>query len=51
MAELIDVFKAMMRKGSWEKITVEEKEKNLFIKEKNFSKMVKSSVQPQLSVV
>jgi hypothetical protein len=31
MAELIDVFKAMMRRGSWDKITVEEKEKNFFI--------------------
>jgi hypothetical protein len=31
MAELIDVFNAMIKRGNWEAITVEEKEKNFFI--------------------
>jgi hypothetical protein len=38
MAELVDVFNAMMRKGSWDKITNEEKEKNFFIFNRFFSK-------------
>ena len=45
MAELIDVFKAMMRKGSWEKITVEEKEKNFFIFNRYFSKRYPEQAQ------
>lgn len=45
MAELIDVFKAMMRKGSWEKITVEEKEKNFFIFNRYFSKVYPRQAQ------
>lgn len=45
MAELIDVFKAMMRKGSWDKITVEEKEKNFFIFNRYFSKMYPEQAQ------
>jgi hypothetical protein len=45
MAELIDVFKAMMRKGSWEKITVEEKEKNFFIFNRYFSKVYPEQAQ------
>lgn len=45
MAELIDVFKAMMRKGSWEKITVEEKEKNFFIFNRYFSKRYTEQAQ------
>jgi len=45
MAELIDVFKAMMRRGSWDKITVEEKEKNFFIFNRYFSKMYPEQAQ------
>ena len=45
MAELIDVFKAMMRKGSWESITVEEKEKNFFIINRNLSKRYPEQAQ------
>lgn len=45
MAELIDVFKAMMRKGSWEKITIEEKEKNFFIFNRYFSKRYPEQAQ------
>jgi hypothetical protein len=45
MAELIDVFKAMMRKGSWDKITVEEKEKNFFIFNRYFSKVYPEQAQ------
>lgn len=45
MAELIDVFKAMMRRGSWDKITIEEKEKNFFIFNRYFSKMYPEQAQ------
>jgi hypothetical protein len=45
MVELIDVFKAMMRRGSWDKITVEEKEKNFFIFNRYFSKMYPEQAQ------
>jgi hypothetical protein len=45
MAELIDVFKAMMRRGSWDKITVEEKEKNFFIFNRYFSKVYPEQAQ------
>lgn len=45
MAELIDIFKAMMRKGSWEKITIEEKEKNFFIFNRYFSKRYPEQAQ------
>jgi hypothetical protein len=38
MAELIDVFNAMIKRGNWEAITVEEKEKNFFIFNRYFSK-------------
>jgi len=45
MAELIDVFKAMMQRGSWDKITVEEKEKNFFIFNRYFSKVYPEQAQ------
>jgi hypothetical protein len=38
MAELIDVFNAMIKRGDWQSITVEEKEKNFFIFNRYFSK-------------
>jgi hypothetical protein len=38
MAELVDVFNAIMRKGNWDSITAEEKEKNFFIFNRFFSK-------------
>jgi hypothetical protein len=45
MAELIDVFKAMIQRGSWDKITVEEKEKNFFIFNRYFSKVYPEQAQ------
>jgi septum formation inhibitor-activating ATPase MinD len=38
MAELIDVFNAMVRRTNWDKITDEEKDKNFFIINRYFSK-------------
>lgn len=45
MAELIDVFNAMIKRGNWEAITVEEKEKNFFIFNRYFSKMYPEQAQ------
>ena len=45
MAELIDVFNAMIKRGNWEEITVEEKEKNFFIFNRYFSKMYPEQAQ------
>ena len=45
MAELIDVFNAMIKRGNWEAITVEEKEKNFFIFNRYFSKRYPEQAQ------
>ena len=45
MAELIDVFNAMIKRGNWEAITVEEKEKNFFIFNRYFSKRYAEQAQ------
>jgi len=45
MAELIDVFNAMIKRGNWEEITVEEKEKNFFIFNRYFSKRYPEQAQ------
>lgn len=45
MAELIDVFNAMIKRGNWEAITVEEKEKNFFIFNRYLSKMYPKKAQ------
>lgn len=45
MAELIDVFNAMIKRGNWEAITVEEKEKNFFIFNRYFSKVYPEQAQ------
>ena len=45
MAELIDVFNAMIKRGNWEEITVEEKEKNFFIFNRYFSKRYPDQAQ------
>lgn len=45
MAELIDVFNAMIKRGNWETITVEEKEKNFFIFNRYFSKRYPEQAQ------
>ena len=45
MAELIDVFNAMIKRGNWEAITVEEKEKNFFIFNRYFSKRYPKQAQ------
>lgn len=38
MAELIDVFNAMIKRGNWEAITEDDKNKNFFIFNRYFSK-------------
>ena len=45
MAELIDVFNAMIKRGNWEAITVEEKEKNFFIFNRYCSKRYPEQAQ------
>lgn len=45
MAELIDVFNAMIKRGNWEAITIEEKEKNFFIFNRYFSKRYPEQAQ------
>ena len=45
MAELIDVFNAMIKRGNWEEITLEEKEKNFFIFNRYFSKRYPKQAQ------
>lgn len=38
MAELIDIFNAMIKRGNWEAITEDDKNKNFFIFNRYFSK-------------
>lgn len=45
MAELIDVFKALMRKGNWDSITDDDKNKNFFIINRNLSKKYPKQAQ------
>lgn len=45
MSELIDIFKALISKTEWSKITSEEKEKNFFIVNRYLSKKYIESAQ------
>lgn len=45
MAELIDVFNAMIKRGNWSAITEEDKNKNFFIFNRYFSKRYPEQAQ------
>ena len=45
MAELIDVFNAMIKRGNWEAITEDDKNKNFFIFNRYFSKRYTEQAQ------
>ncbi len=45
MAELIDVFNAMIKRGNWEAITEDDKNKNFFIFNRYFSKRYPEQAQ------
>jgi hypothetical protein len=45
MAELIDVFNAMIKRGNWEEITEDDKNKNFFIFNRYFSKAYPKQAQ------
>ena len=45
MAELIDVFNAMIKRGNWEAITEDDKNKNFFIFNRYFSKAYPKQAQ------
>ena len=45
MAELIDVFNTMIKRGNWSAITEDDKNKNFFIFNRYFSKMYPEQAQ------